>query len=89
MHLPRSAWGAATAHFALGVMVAGITVSSVWQIEKIQIMRPGDKVEIAGYTILFDGAGRVEGPNYNALQGSFSVFEGADKVTTLLPEKRN
>ena len=89
VNLPRSAWGAATAHFALGVMVAGITVSSVWQIEKIQIMRPGDKVEIAGYTILFDGAGRVEGPNYNALQGSFSVFEGADKVTTLLPEKRS
>ncbi len=89
VHLPRSAWGAATAHFALGVMVAGITVSSVWQIEKIQIMRPGDKVEIADYTILFDGAGRVEGPNYNALQGSFSVFEGADKLTTLLPEKRN
>ena len=51
-------------------VVAGITVSSVWQIEKIQIMRPGDKVEIAGYTILFDGAGRVE-PNYNALRGHF------------------
>ena len=29
VNLPRSAWGAATAHFALGVMVAGITVSSV------------------------------------------------------------
>ena len=89
VHLPRSAWGAATAHFALGVMVAGITVSSVWQIERIQIMRPGDKVEIADYTVLFDGAGQVDGPNYSALQGSFSVFKGKDKVTVLLPEKRS
>jgi cytochrome c-type biogenesis protein CcmF len=89
VHLPRSAWGAATAHFALGVMVAGITVSSVWQIERIQIMRPGDKVEIADYTLLFNGAGQVDGPNYSALQGSFSVFKGKDKVTVLLPEKRS
>ena len=71
--------GAATAHFALGVMVAGITVSSVWQIEKIQIMRPGDKVEIADYTILFDGAGRVEGPNYNALRDHFPYSRGETK----------
>jgi cytochrome c-type biogenesis protein CcmF len=89
VNLPRSAWGAATAHFALGVMVAGITVSSVWQIERIQIMRPGDKVEIGGYTVLFEGAGQVNGPNYKALQGLFSVFKGKDKVTVLLPEKRN
>ena len=89
VHLPRSAWGAATAHVARGVMVAGITVSSVWQIERIQIMRPGDKVEIADYTVLFDGAGQVDGPNYSALQGSFSVFKGKDKVTVLLPEKRS
>jgi len=70
-------------------MVAGITVSSVWQIERIQIMRPGDKVEIGGYTVLFEGAGQFDGPNYNALQGSFSVFKGKDKVTVLLPEKRS
>jgi cytochrome c-type biogenesis protein CcmF len=89
VHLPRSAWGAATAHFALGVMVAGITVSSVWQIERIQIMRPGDKVEIADYTVLFGGAGQVDGPNYSALQGSFSISKGKDKVTVLLPEKRS
>lgn len=89
LHLPRSAWGAATAHFALGVMVAGITVSSFWQIERIQIMRSGDQIEVAGYTVLFDGAGQVEGPNYTALQGSFSVFKGEDKITTLLPEKRS
>ena len=89
VHLPRSAWGAATAHFALGVMVAGITVSSVWQIERIQIMRPGDKVKVADYTVLFDGAGQVDGPNYSSLQGSFSVFKGKDKVKVLLPEKRS
>ena len=89
VHLPRSAWGAATAHFALGVMVAGITVSSVWQIERIQIMRPGDKVEIADYTVVFGGAGQVDGPNYSALQGSFSISKGKDKVTVLLPEKRS
>ena len=39
--------------------------------------------------MLFDGAEQIDGPNYRALQGSFSVFKGKDKVTVLLPEKRS
>jgi cytochrome c-type biogenesis protein CcmF len=87
--VPRSFLGATTAHFALGVMVAGITVSSVWQIERIQIMQPGEKIEIAGYNVIFDGTRQINGPNYSALQGSFSVYRGQDAITILLPEKRS
>ena len=87
--LPRSTWGTAVAHFSLGVIVAGVTVSSVWQVEKIQVMKPGETVEIAGYRVIFNGVERVAGPNYTSQRGSFAVFKKTEKIADLSPEKRN
>ncbi len=87
-NLPRSAWGTAIAHSALGIMVAGITASSSWQTERIQIVRPGDTVDLAGYEVTFRGAGNVPGPNYTALRGTFDLTANGRKITTLYPEKR-
>ena len=88
-NLPRSAWGTAIAHSALGIMVAGITASSSWQTERIQIVRPGDTVELAGYEVTFKGAGNVPGPNYTALRGTFELTANGRRVTMLYPEKRD
>ncbi len=87
--LPRSTWGMTAAHAGLGIIVAGITASSNWQVERIQLMRPGDAVEIAGQTVTFDGVRRVQGPNYVAQRGTFTVRRGDDVVVRLTPEKRN
>ncbi len=87
--LPRSAWGTAIAHAALGVTVAGITASSAWQTERIQIMRPGDTVDLAGYTVTFQGARNIEGPNYTAIRGLFALSRDGRAVTVLTPEKRS
>ena len=88
-NLQRSAWGTAIAHTSLGTMVAGITASSSWQTERIQIMKPGDTVDLAGYEVTFRGAGQVPGPNYTALRGTFELKSGGRKITDLLPEKRS
>ena len=69
-------------------MVAGITASSSWQTERIQIVRPGDTVDLAGYEVTFRGAGNVPGPNYTALRGTFDLTANGRKITTLYPEKR-
>jgi cytochrome c-type biogenesis protein CcmF len=86
--LPRSAWGTAAAHAGLGIVVAGITASSAWQIERIQLMRPGEAIEIAGRNVTFDGVRRVRGPNYIAERGIFTVRDGEKVVVRLTPEKR-
>jgi c-type cytochrome biogenesis protein CcmF len=39
-HLPRAAWGMTVAHLGMALMVLGITVSSVWQVEVQQVMKP-------------------------------------------------
>jgi cytochrome c-type biogenesis protein CcmF len=89
LNLPRSAWGTAIAHSALGIMVAGITASSSWQTERIQVMNPGDSVELAGHQVTFKGAGTVPGPNYTALRGTFELASGGKTIKILSPEKRS
>ena len=76
------------AHAGLGLVVAGITATSAWQIEKIQLLKPGEQVAIAGYTLTFKGVAALEGPNYSAVRGTFDVTYGGHRVTMLYPEKR-
>ncbi|HVO13708.1 MAG TPA: heme lyase CcmF/NrfE family subunit [Alphaproteobacteria bacterium] len=87
-NLPRAAYGMTVAHIGVAIAVAGITASSAWQSENILSMRPGDKTEIAGYGVAFDGVERVRGPNYVAERGRFAVTEGGAPVAVMTPEKR-
>ena len=87
--LPRSAWGTAIAHAALGIVVAGIAASSAWQTERILVMRPGETVELAGYAVRFRGADAVDGPNYTATRGVYELLRNGRIVTVLRPEKRS
>jgi cytochrome c-type biogenesis protein CcmF len=86
--LPRSAWGMMLAHLGVGVFVAGVTASSAWQIEKVQLVRPGDTIEIAGYVFTFKGATEEQGPNYIAKRGRFEVTRNGRPVAVLEPAKR-
>ncbi|MFQ5955133.1 MAG: heme lyase CcmF/NrfE family subunit [Kiloniellales bacterium] len=88
VHLPRSAYGMTMAHAGLAVAVAGITASSAWQTERIQVMRPGETVEVAGYGFTFEGARDLHGPNYMIERGTFQVRLGGEPVALLFPEKR-
>jgi cytochrome c-type biogenesis protein CcmF len=87
-NLPRSAWGMTIAHFGVGVIVAGITATSAWQIERVLLMRVGDTLEIAGYTVKFAGTDRADGSNYFSRRGTFEVASQGRPVTTMHPEKR-
>jgi cytochrome c-type biogenesis protein CcmF len=86
--LPRAAWGMAIAHGAVGIMVAGITASSAFRTESIQLMRSGEDVTVAGYNLRFNGATAIRGPNYTAVRGQFTVRKNGEIVTVLTPEKR-
>jgi cytochrome c-type biogenesis protein CcmF len=69
--LPRSTFGTALAHLGLGLTVLGIVGVVSLQVEKIITMRPGETLEISGYTLRFDGILPFKGPNYTENQGRF------------------
>lgn len=86
--IPRSSWGMTLAHGGLGVMVLGMVGSSAWSIESIQVMKPNESVEVAGYTYTFRGVRQVPGPNYTATVGAIEVTENGERYTVLYPENR-
>jgi cytochrome c-type biogenesis protein CcmF len=86
--LPGSAWGTALAHFGVGVTVLGIVTASAFQEERIETMRPGDTVDLAGYQVTFDGAAPRRGPNFTEEVGHFTIRQGGIHVADLDPSKR-
>jgi cytochrome c-type biogenesis protein CcmF len=86
--LPRSAWGTAVAHAGVGVMVIGIVGTTAWQTEVILAMKPGERTEVAGYTVTYKGLQQGSGPNYTEEIGRFAVSRAGRDVAGLEPSKR-
>jgi len=87
--LPRSALGAAVAHGGLGILVAGIIAISLWRVEVIVALKPGESTAVGSYTVTFLGEAPLTGANYTGQVGSFLVKEGDREIATLRSEKRN
>ena len=77
------------AHFGLAITVLGITVTSSYSVITDEGMKPGDSRDISGYNFRFDGLRDVRGPNYESIQGVFTVTRSSTgRSYELLPEKR-
>ncbi|MEW5421373.1 heme lyase CcmF/NrfE family subunit [Amorphus sp. 3PC139-8] len=86
--LPRSAFGTTLGHFALGLTLLGIVAGTAFETERILVMKPGDTVDVAGYTLAFQGMEPEVGPNYRQDVAVFNVFSGGRGVAELRPAKR-
>ena len=87
-HLPRGTWGYATAHFGVGVLIAGIVVSTTWRSERIETMRAGDSLEIAGHTLRFVGVTESDVANYHVERAQIIAERPDASPMTLYPERR-
>jgi cytochrome c-type biogenesis protein CcmF len=86
--LPRSAYGMTLAHAGLAVAIAGMTASAAWKTEEILILRPGDSVQVAGTSYLFEGVERSQGPNYESETAAITATRDGRIIARLRPEKR-
>jgi cytochrome c-type biogenesis protein CcmF len=86
-NLPRSAYGMSLAHLGLAVSVAGIAASA-FAVERIELLHPGDKLDVAGYQLHFDGTEKVQGPNFVADRATIDVTRDGAAVAVLHPERR-
>jgi len=81
--------GMIIAHLGIGLLILGITGSSVWQEEKIIRMKVDNETNIWEYNIIFKEINEIKGPNYLALQGNFFVYDkNKNIITKLKPENR-
>jgi cytochrome c-type biogenesis protein CcmF len=86
--LPRSVVGMTVAHVGVAVFTIGITVTQTYRIEKDIALKPGQSIELQGYTFDFVSTRPVSGPNYDAVEAEIKVSRAGTPVTTLHPQKR-
>jgi cytochrome c-type biogenesis protein CcmF len=88
VNLPRASYGMTLAHAGVGVVLAGVLVSTVWREERILRMNPGDRVEVAGYSLQLAAITPEKGPNYLADRAEFILSKGGEELTRMYPEQR-
>jgi cytochrome c-type biogenesis protein CcmF len=86
--LSRAMWGMSIAHCGAGLLVLGITVTTLMGIEQDQVLAPGQSATVAGYQFSFKGVADVTGPNYQAQEGTFEVSRNGEFVTEMRAQKR-
>lgn len=86
--LPRSDWGKAVAHAGFGVTIFGIACVTAWQNEDIRVVQVGETFPLGGYALRLEGVDRVQGPNYLAETGRFTLLRDGVAVGELRPERR-
>jgi cytochrome c-type biogenesis protein CcmF len=65
-----------------------VTAVESYKVEKDLAMKPGDSTEVVGYRFTFDSLRNLAGPNYEAIEGTFTITRGDDTVAVLRPQKR-
>ena len=85
----RSFIGMQLGHMGIAVFVIGVTMVGAYQEEKDVRMAPGDTVTVGGYQIRLMGVGPAQGPNYQAMRGTFELVRNGKVQELMYPEKRN
>jgi cytochrome c-type biogenesis protein CcmF len=86
--LSRGVLGMTVAHLGVAMFCIGVTVVQSYRIEKDVALKPGQTYELHGYKFAFDSLSQVAGPNYDAVQAHFTVFDGDREIAKLHPQKR-
>jgi cytochrome c-type biogenesis protein CcmF len=86
--LPRSSLGMAAAHAGLGLMIIGIIAITLWKVEHIVAMKPGERADVGHYTVQFVAETPLTGENYTGRAGQFRILRGDTELATVVSEKR-
>ena len=82
-------WGMVVAHIGFAFCLAGAGLTTIYSDERDVRMSAGDTVMLGSYEFAFLGTRHIEGPNYSAERGEFTVRrDGAGRVRHLKAEKR-
>ena len=75
-------------HIGVGILILGITASSVWKKEFIEIINVGDIIQIDKYELKFEELKTFKRQNYETLKGKFILKKNGSIIGKIEPEKR-
>ena len=69
-------------------MIIGIIAITLWKVEHIVAMKPGERADVGNYTVQFVAETPLTGENYTGRAGQFRIFRGETEIATVVSEKR-
>lgn len=85
---PASAYASALAHIGLAVTLLGVTGTTLWRSEALDVLQPGGTMNVGQYQLTLNGVAAVRGPNYDAERATITVRDSGEKIAVMHPEKR-
>ena len=76
------------AHLGVGILIIGITSSSVFQKQYDKFIKINEKIQIGNYQLLLEEIEITEINNYESLTGKFSLYKNDSLIGYIYPEKR-
>ncbi|ASF45404.1 heme lyase CcmF/NrfE family subunit [Methylovulum psychrotolerans] len=86
--IPAGFYGMTIAHLGIAVFVVGITLTSVYSVEKDVRLAPEETLDMSGYIFKFHGVKETQGANYVAQQAFITVSHNGQQIAQLEPQKR-
>ncbi len=86
--LGLSYWAMVLGHIGFGFVIAGVTLTSAYSVERSVSMKPGEIATLNEYEYRFEGVNVISGPNYSGHAGEVTVLKEGKKVVLLHAEKR-
>lgn len=86
--IPLAFYGMLLAHFGIGVFILGVTLVKGFESEQDLRMELNDVAKVGALSFKFEGAQKIQGPNYVSSQGKFTVSQAGKEIAVLYPEKR-
>ena len=89
---PASTWGMQLAHLGVAMFVFGVTLVKSYEVDVERRLEVGQTVVLdglaGGYAVRFDSLDQIRGPNFDGVQGHFSLLRDGRVVDVLHPQKR-
>ncbi|MDG0997885.1 MAG: heme lyase CcmF/NrfE family subunit [Gammaproteobacteria bacterium] len=86
--LSLSYYGMQLAHIGVAVMVAGISLTSSYSIEKSVLLQSGESTDLGEFNFEIGAARSVSGKNFSGQEVSINVSKDDIFLTELLPQRR-
>ena len=86
--IPRTFYGMAVAHLGVAVFIVGVTLTSIYSVEKDVRLAPGETYTLAGFEFSFAGVRSITGPNYRGVEGQLEVARDNTHIAILNTQKR-
>ena len=86
--LPREFYSMSFGHLGIAIFTIGVTLTSVYSIERDVRLAPGEDIELAGFTFNFISIEKSQGPNYETSTGLIRVSKDGREIAIMHPEKR-